>query len=144
PNERAFTLTRPHARPGADAASALAVTSGAHCPAAAPPAVAASMVPSASSASVRPDGPTAMAPGVLARAASSRPGVQSRPASVRGAGGEEAGFGRGRTPPGPEPVPPAATRPPLSATPCGVTSDQELAPAGRTKSCQNPSFSRAG
>ena len=34
------------------------------------------------------------------------------------------------------PAPAAATRPPLSATPCGVTSDQRLAPAGRTNSCQ--------
>ena len=31
---------------------------------------------------------------------------------------------------------PAATSPPLSATPSGVTSDQRLAPAGRTNSCQ--------
>src|SRR5208282_6073311 len=31
---------------------------------------------------------------------------------------------------------PAATRPPLSATPGGVTSDHWLAAGGRTKSCQ--------
>ena len=80
---------RPQERPGADAASALSVASGTHRPAAASSAAgAASMVPSCSSARVRPDGPTAMAPGVSARAASSRPGVQFRPASVLVARGE--------------------------------------------------------
>src|SRR5580698_4966108 len=39
---------------------------------------------------------------------------------------------------------PAATRPPLSATPGGVTSDHWLAPAGRTKSCQKLFSDAAG
>ena len=137
PNETACTLTSPQERPGADAASALRVVSGVHCPAAAALAVgAAAMVPSCSSARVRPDGSTAMAPGVSARAASSRPGVQFFPVSVLVASGEKARFWLGRKPTTREVLPPAATSPPLSATPCGVTSDQRLAPAGRTKSCQ--------
>ena len=41
------------------------------------------------------------------------------------------------------PVPPAATSPPLSATPGGVTRDQRLAPAGRTNSCQKLSAEAA-
>ena len=141
----------PQARPGADAASAFRVVSGAHCPAAAaPPAspspviCAAWMVPSCSSARVRPDGPTAMAPGVSARPASSRPGVQFRPASVLVASGEKARFWLGRKPTVTEVVPAAATSPPLSATPCGVTRAQRLAPAGRTKSCQKSSCAAAG
>ena len=57
PNETAVTPSSPQARPGADAARALSVVSGAHRPAAADPAVgAASIVPSCSSARVRPDG----------------------------------------------------------------------------------------
>ena len=131
PNETAVTPSSPQARPGADAARALSVVSGAHCPAAADPAVgAASIVPSCSSARVRPDGPTAMAPGVSASPASSRPGVQFRPASVLVASGEKARFWLGRKPTTSEAPPPAATSPPLSATPCGVTSDQRPAVRG--------------
>ena len=49
---------------------------------------AAVMVPSCSSARVRPDGLTAMAPGVSARSASTNPGVQFFPVSVLVASGE--------------------------------------------------------
>ena len=146
PNETAVTPVSPQARPGADAASAFRVVSGAHCPAASPsPFICAAwMVPSCSSARIRPDGPTAMAPGVSARPASSRPGVQFRPASVLVASGEKARFWLGRKPTVTEVVPAAATSPPLSATPCGVTRAQRLAPAGRTKSCQKSSCAAAG
>ena len=141
PNETACTTVSPHERPGADAASAFSVVSCVHCPAAvltsgARAVGAVSMVPSCSSARVRPDGATAMAPGVLARPASSRPVVQFRPASVLVASGEKTRFWLGRKPTVSEVPPPAATSPPLSATPGGVTSDQRLAPARRTKSCQ--------
>ena len=113
------------------------MVSGVHCPAAAALAVgAAVMVPSCNRARARPDGSTAMAPGVSARLASSRPGVQFFPVSVLVASGEKARLWLGRKPTTSEVLPPAATSPPLSATPCGVTSDQRLAPAGRTKSCQ--------
>ncbi len=89
PNETACTLTSPQKRPGADVASALRVVSCVHCPAAAALAVSAAwMVPFCSSARVRPDEPTAMAPGVSARPASSRPGVQFFPVSVLVASGE--------------------------------------------------------
>src|SRR5690349_13261560 len=99
PNETAVTPSSPQARPGGDAARALSVVSGAHRPAAAEPAVgAASIVPSCSSARVRPDDPTAMAPGVLASPASSRPGVQFPPVSVLVASGEKARFWLGRKP----------------------------------------------
>ncbi len=137
PNETACTLVSPQERPGADAASAFSVVSCVHCPAAAAPAVGAAwMVPSCSSARARPDGATAMAPGVAARPAPSRPGVQFFPSSVLVARGEKARSWLGRKPTVSEVPPPAATSPPLSATPFGVTSDQRPAPAGRTKSCQ--------
>src|SRR5207244_655679 len=137
PNETAVTPSSPQARPGADAASALSVVSDVHCPAAAASAVAASTVPSCSSARVRPDGPTAMAPGVSASPASSSPGVQFRPASVLVASGEKIRFWLGRKPTTSEAPSPAATSPPLSATPGGVTSDQRSLVTGRKKSCQN-------
>jgi len=134
----------PQLRPAADVARAGSVTSRDHCPAAAAPAVGArSMLPSCSSARAGPDGAAAMASGTSARRASSRPGVQFRPVSVLAASGEKARSWLGRNPTSSEPPVPAATRPPLSATPAGVTSDHVLAPAGRTKSCQKLFFDAA-
>src|SRR6185437_3116474 len=136
----AVTPCNPHSRPADDVARAPNVVSRVHCPAAAAPAVGAvSIVPSRSAASRRPDGLTAIAPGASARPASSSPGVQDRPASVLVASGEKTRFWLGRTPTTRAEPPPAATSPPLSATPGGVTSDQRPAPAGRAKSCQKPS-----
>ena len=110
-----------------------------HCPAVAAAALAAaSMLPSCSRARVCPDGATAIASGTSARSASSRPGVQFWPVSLLVASGEKASAWLGRNPTTSEvpPAPAAATSPPLSATPSGVTSDQRVAPAGRTNSCQ--------
>ena len=109
------------------------------CPAAAAAASGAEeMLPSLSRASACPDGATASASGTSARAASSRPGVQFWPALLLVASGEKASPWLGRNPTTSEvpPAPPAATRPPLSATPSGVTRDQRLAPVGRMNSCQ--------
>src|SRR5689334_22259281 len=140
PNDTAVTPSRPQERPWADAARARNVVSTVHRPAAAAPAVGdASIVPSRSTASRRPDGPRAIAPGAPAKPASSSPGVHDRPASVLVASGEKTRFWLGRTPTTRAEPPPAATRPPLTATPGGVTSDQRPAPAGRAKSCQKRS-----
>src|SRR5580658_1714553 len=139
PNDTASTPARPQACPGADAASAPRVVSDDQCPAVAAAAVgASSMLPSCSRASACPDAPTASASGTSARSASSRPGVQFRPASLLAASGEKARPWLGRNPTSSDvpPAPPAATSPPLSATPSGVTSDQRVAPVGRRKSCQ--------
>jgi len=64
-------------------------------------------------------------------------------ASVLVASGENARSWLGRNPMTRDVPVPAATRPPLSATPGGVTSDHWPAPVGRTKSCQKLSSDAA-
>src|SRR5487761_1655354 len=131
-NDIAFIPTRPQLRPAGDAASARTDVSCDHDP----PAVLASTVPFPSSASCCPDGAMLSASGTLAKAAGSTPAAQFLPVSVLVASGENASDWLALNPMSSEVVFPAAPRPPLSATPGGVTSDQRLVPAGRTNSCQ--------
>jgi hypothetical protein len=82
-------------------------------------------------------GAAARAPGTSARGASSSPADQLPPPSVVVASGEKASAWLGRNAATTDPPPSgAATRPPLLATPGGVTSRHAWVPAGRVNSCQ--------
>src|SRR5580692_3923489 len=97
-----------------------------------------SIAPLPSSANSCPlPGATARESAASASPASSRPGVHVLPSSRVVASGEETRLWLGRMPTTSGPLPAGAmTRPPLSATPGGVTSVHLADPAGRVNSCQ--------
>ena len=132
-----------HRRAAGAAASACTLVSGDH---AAAPGPACAILPLASRASRRPlPGAAARASGTSARPPSSTAGRQLVPLSPLLASGENARSWLGRKPAMTDRPPrPASTRPPLLATPGGVTSRHAADLAGRTKSCQKLSCRAAG
>ena len=135
PNETAVTPTVPHFWPAAEAAIVPGLASVRQVP---PASELASIVPLPSrAASSLPE--TASAPGKAATPALiGPPADQVVPASAVEASGVNSRSWLGRTATvSALPVSAAATRPPLSATPGGVTSRQVADLAGRTSTSQN-------
>ena len=133
--EMAVNVVGRHRRPAADAARDRAVVSWVQ---AAPPFPDSSAVPPWARARSGPrPGAAASASGTSARPAWMRlPAIQCVPSSLVVASGENVRSTPGRNPASSErPSWPARTRPPLVATPGGVTSFHALLPAGRTNSC---------
>ncbi len=134
PNATAVRPVTWQAWPAGVAASARAVDKRVH---AAPPCWPSSAPPLVSAMRL-PPGPAASASGTWARPGFTGPAVdQLAPLSLVAARGENVRSWLGRNPVSSD-APPAgaATRPPLSATPPGVTSRQAAAPAGRANSSQ--------
>ena len=122
-----------HWRPGAEEAIAPGVASLVQLAPAVPPC---STVPSPSRASIAP-APAASASGALATGALIRPVRQVLPALLVTASGEKVSPWLGRNATLSEAGPPAATSPPLLATPGGVTSFHGSLAAARVNSSQN-------
>jgi hypothetical protein len=94
-------------------------------------------VPLLSRASIVPEAEAANASGTLATGSSSSPVPQVLPPSLVSASGENISPWLGRNATVTELRASAATRPPLSATPGGVTSSHPPPAAGRVNSSQN-------
>ena len=86
-----------------------------------------------------PSGPEASALGLAVSAPGRKAGLHVRPLSVLTERGEKRKSWLGKKPTATEsvPTPGAATIPPLSATPCGVTDDHFDEPGAACSNCQN-------
>src|SRR6185437_4736129 len=133
-NAAAVRPVSPQARPAAVLATVLTVARWVHAvlfwlPNCTPPPLVSAMT--------WPPAVAASASGAAARPGVSGPaGDQLVPPSLLAASGEKVRSWLGRNPVSTEPPAAATTRPPLSATPDGVTSRQRAEPAGRANSSQ--------